>query len=156
MAVSFLTRLNQFARRSRHVVLYGAALAALAFLLKWLQVRYVVADLPFEVYVGLVAVLFTGLGVWVATQLARPRAGAAASADAVSIDEAEIVRLGFTTREYDVLKLLAQGRSNAEIGACLFLSVSTVKTHVSNVLAKLDVRSRAQAVVKAKTLHLVP
>lgn len=54
-----------------------------------------------------------------------------------------------TEREQEVLRLMAQGRSNAEIAAELFLGVETVKTHVRNTLAKLRVRDRVQAVVRA-------
>jgi DNA-binding NarL/FixJ family response regulator len=60
-----------------------------------------------------------------------------------------LTRAGLTTREAEVLRLVAAGRSNAEIGAELYLGVETVKTHVANILAKLEVRDRTQAVVLA-------
>jgi DNA-binding NarL/FixJ family response regulator len=60
-----------------------------------------------------------------------------------------------TERELDVLRQLAAGRSNVEIGQALFLSEATVKTHVTRVLAKLQLRDRVQAVVAAYETGLV-
>jgi LuxR family transcriptional regulator, maltose regulon positive regulatory protein len=60
-----------------------------------------------------------------------------------------------TTREIEVLRLLAQGASNQAIANALIVSMPTVKTHVSRVLAKLGVRSRTQAAARARALHLL-
>ncbi|MPZ95070.1 MAG: response regulator [Propionibacteriales bacterium] len=61
-----------------------------------------------------------------------------------------------TEREEEVLRLVARGMSNAEIAGELFLGVETVKTHVRNVLAKLGVRDRVQAVIAAYESGFIP
>ncbi|HEY2938096.1 MAG TPA: response regulator transcription factor [Gaiellaceae bacterium] len=66
---------------------------------------------------------------------------------------AELAQL--TDRELEVLKLVAQGHSNAQLAATLFLSEATVKTHVTHILAKLNLRDRVQAVVLAYESGLV-
>jgi DNA-binding NarL/FixJ family response regulator len=58
-------------------------------------------------------------------------------------------RWSLTDREAEVLRLVATGASNLEIAETLFITIETVKTHVSNVLAKLGVRDRLQAVIEA-------
>ena len=60
---------------------------------------------------------------------------------------------GLTPREAEVLALVGQGRSNAEIAKELGISLKTVQNHVSQVLAKLQVRDRSQAAFKARGLH---
>jgi NarL family two-component system response regulator LiaR len=61
-----------------------------------------------------------------------------------------------TPRELEVLKCVARGRSNAEIASDLVISEPTVKTHVSNILAKLHLADRTQAAIYALQQQLVP
>src|SRR5699024_824035 len=60
-----------------------------------------------------------------------------------------------TNREKEVLELIAQGKSNQEIADELFITLKTVKTHVSNILSKLEVEDRTQATIYAFKHHLV-
>jgi DNA-binding CsgD family transcriptional regulator len=68
--------------------------------------------------------------------------------------EAIAERLGLTARELDVLRLLADGRTNAQIGAELYMSPKTASVHVSHILAKLDVKTRIEAATAAHRLGL--
>lgn len=63
---------------------------------------------------------------------------------------------GITKREYEVLILLAWGCTNAEIADNLYLSLSPVKTHVSHLFQKLNVKNRTGALHKAKEIQLIP
>lgn len=139
-------------------------MAVLVFALKWLQWKYLITDYSVDIYNGLTALFFTILGVWVARQLTKPKVQTVvvekmvyvSPADSFSLNEHELAKLKLTNREYDVLKRLAQGESNSEIADGLCLSLSTIKTHVSNVLMKMEVKSRAQAIEKAKRLRITP
>jgi NarL family two-component system response regulator LiaR len=137
----------------RTIAIYGASLAALVFLLKWLEYRYFLRDLSMEFYLTLVALLFTGLGVWTGLKLTRKKV-IIASPEFV-LNENELQRLGISKREHEVLQLMAQGLSNQEIADKLFVSLNTIKTHTSNLFLKLEASRRTEAVRKAKELRLI-
>ena len=61
----------------------------------------------------------------------------------------------FTPREREILNLMVRGRTNQEIAKEMFISINTAKAHVSNILNKLDVKDRVQAVVKAIRCNLL-
>ncbi|MEJ7625586.1 MAG: response regulator transcription factor [Ferruginibacter sp.] len=147
----------------KHIILYGVILAILVFTLKWLQWKFLIVDNSIGIYIGLIAVFFTILGVWVATQLVKPKVQTIivekeiliTQPDEFTINETELKKLNLSSREYEVLQLLAKGCSNSDIANNLFLSVSTVKTHVSNLFLKMDVKSRTQTIEKAKRLKII-
>lgn len=148
-----------FLKDFRHIILYGLILAVLVFALKWLQWKFLIVDNAIDIYIGLIAVFFTVLGVWVATQLVKPKVQTVIIEKEVpekfGVNETELKKLNLSSREYEVLQLLAKGYSNADIAENLFLSLSTVKTHVSNLFVKMDVKSRTQATEKAKRLKII-
>lgn len=156
--------LKRIWKPTKSIFLYAALMAALVFVLKWMQWKYLITDHSIDIYVGLIALFFTLLGIWVASQLAKPRIETVivekevyiGSPEEFVLNEAELKKLNLTTREYEVLQQLSKGLSNAEIGEQLFLSLSTVKTHVSNLFFKMDVKNRTQAIEKAKRLKLTP
>ncbi len=147
----------------RHIILYGLILGVLVFVLKWLQWKFLVADNALYIYIGLIAVFFTILGIWIATRLMKPKVQTViiekeiivTQPEVFIVNEAELKNLDLTSREYEILQLLAQGHSNAGIAGKLYLSVSTIKTHVSNLYFKMNVKSRTQAIEKAKRLKII-
>lgn len=123
-------------------------------LLKFVEYRLFVRDLSMEFYVGVVAVLFTSLGVWVGLRLTQKKV-IIRSPD-FKFDQSILDRLGISKREFEVLELIASGLSNQEIADKLFVSVNTIKSHSSNLFQKLDVSRRTQAIQRAKELRLIP
>lgn len=148
----------------RSVLLYGISLAAAMFLLRWLELRFIIFDHAFEIYIGAIALVFTSLGIWLALKLTQPKIERVVVEKEIYVDKSptfifnqnEMNRLGLSKRELEVLQLMAEGLSNNEIAAQLFVSLNTIKTHASNVFIKLDVSRRTQAVEKAKRIQLIP
>ena len=73
----------------------------------------------------------------------------------ISLPQAQILVESLSERELDILRLLSQGATNKEIASRLIITVGTVKNHVTNILAKLGVRDRTQAAIKAKELGII-
>ena len=138
----------------RTIVIYGIAMAALLGLLKYLEYSFIVRDIPFEFYIGTIAVMFTVLGVWVGRRLTRVKY-VAASPD-FELDAVELRRLGISKREYEVLELMASGLSNQEIADGAYLSINSVKTYIRSAYRKIGVQRRTQAVLWATRNGFVP
>lgn len=138
----------------RTILLYGLALAVLVFIMKIIQYRFWVKDLTIEFYVGFIAVMFTVLGVWAGLRLTRKKV--VYVSPEFELDQSELTRLNISKRELEVLQLMAKGHSNQEIADALFVSLNTVKTHLSNLFLKLEASRRTQALQKAKEHRLIP
>jgi DNA-binding CsgD family transcriptional regulator len=133
------------------IALYALALAGGAFLLQWIQYQYIVKVFAPELYIGLIALAFTGLGIWAGNRL-TPKA----VAGPFERNEAALKALGLTERELTMLERLAAGDANKEIARALDISPNTVKTHIANLYQKLEVQRRTQAIQKARELRLIP
>jgi DNA-binding CsgD family transcriptional regulator len=154
--------LSRFLSKNKQVLVYGVSLALLLLLLKWLEWHFLIMQHSFEIYAGAIAVLFTALGIWVATKLISPKVTTVVIEKPVYtnggfvLNESELERLRLSSREMEVLKLMANGLSNQQIAEKLFVSLNTIKTHSSNLFMKLEVERRTQAVEKGKRLGLIP
>jgi DNA-binding CsgD family transcriptional regulator len=158
--------MQKFLSKHKHTIIYGISLAILLFVLKWLELRFIIIDHALEIYIGAIAALFTGLGIWLALKLAKPKIQTVVvekqvfipqmPATEFTLNEAGMSKLGISKRELEVLQLIAEGLSNQEIAARLFVSLNTVKTHSSRIFEKLDVKRRTQAIEKAKRLGIIP
>jgi DNA-binding CsgD family transcriptional regulator len=146
----------------KHVVLYGLVGGVLIAGLKAIEYRWLVVEHSFEIYGGLVAVIFAAVGVWLGRRITGNRHTVEVREVLVPApvafirDEAKLAELGITPRELEVLELIAEGLSNKEIADKVFVSENTVKTHSSRVFDKLGARRRTQAVQLGKELRLIP
>ena len=156
--------MTHFFSRNKNLILYGISLAILLFLLRWLELRFIIFDHSFEIYIGAIAIIFTFLGIWLALKLTKPTIETVIVEKEVYINsnpgfilnEPEFTRLGLSKRELEVLQLMSEGFSNQEIAGRLFLSLNTIKTHAARLFEKMDVKRRTQAIEKAKRLSLIP
>jgi DNA-binding CsgD family transcriptional regulator len=146
----------------RHVLILGLVGGLLIALLKWMEYRFLVVEHSFEIYGGLVAAVFAGLGIWLGLKLTRERERVVvreipvpAAVPAFAPDEKRRDDLGITRRELEILQLVAEGMSNREIAEKLFVSENTVKTHCSRAFDKLGAKRRTQAVQLGKEFGLL-
>ena len=148
-------------RALRDILLYGLCGGVLITLLKLTEYRFLVVEHSVEIYGGLVAALFSGLGIWLGLTLTRKKEQVTVQREApgngpFAADEKRMNELGITPRELEILGLIAAGLSNREIGERLFVSENTVKTHSSRLFDKLGARRRTQAVQLGKEARLIP
>ena len=154
----------------RHVLIFGLVGGLLVATLQYTKYRFVIIEHSVELYSALVAILFATLGIWLGLRMTRSRE---------TIRETVVVRevfvpaqtpplkpfapntahqqtLGITSRELEILTLIARGFSNREIATQLFVSENTVKTHCARAFDKLGAVRRTQAVQRGKELGLLP
>ena len=139
----------------RTIFWYAVSMALLTVGLKQVEYRYFIKDISLEFYISLIAIVFTVLGVWMGLKWTRKKIIATPPTSTLNPNNASLGALGISTREYEVLQLVAQGCSNQEIADRLYISLNTVKTHLSNLFLKLDVKRRTQAIQKAKEMTLI-
>jgi len=121
-------------------------------------------DQQLDIYLGIIAVLFTVLGIWLALKIRKPKIETVivekkivlTTGPGFILNEDEVRRLNLSKRELEVLQLMADGLSNQEIASKLFVSLNTIKTHSAQIFEKMEVKRRTQAVDMAKRLFIIP
>lgn len=135
------------------IIRFGLIIAALLILFQLSKMSLFIPEMSQDLTIGLIGAAFIGLGIYLGLKFRKVEI--VEVGPVIEIDHERIQSLGLTEREMDVLKHIAEGCSNVEIGEKLFVSENTIKTHVSNLFVKLDVKRRTQAVTKAKELRII-
>jgi len=132
------------------IFIFAALIAALLVLFKLSKYSLLTQNSSIEVVISIVAIVFFIIGIVINKRVLHKDKNISAE-----IDHNKIKELGLSKREYEVLCEITSGLSNKEIANKLFVSESTIKTHVSNLLIKLDAKRRTQAIQIAKKLHII-
>lgn len=145
-----------------HALIYGLSGGVLILVLKLIEFRFLVVEHSLEIYAGLLAAFFAGVGIWLGLKLTRRKEVVVVkevpvpASQPFALNEGRVKDLGITKRELEILELIAQGMSNREIAEKLFVSENTVKTHSSRLFDKLSAKRRTQAVQIGKEMGLIP
>jgi DNA-binding CsgD family transcriptional regulator len=146
----------------KQILIYGLLGGLLIAALKLVEYRFLVVEHSIEIYGGLIALLFAGVGIWLGLKLTRKKEVVVfkevmvSAAVPFALNDERLRELGVTPRELEILELIANGMSNREIAEKLFVSENTVKTHSSRLFDKLGAKRRTQAVQLGKELGLIP
>ncbi|RYH73433.1 response regulator transcription factor [Flavobacteriaceae bacterium 144Ye] len=132
------------------IAVFAGLIFALLLLFQVSKYAIISGNVNIEIVIAVIAIVFLIVGIYLNKKSLQKE-----TVDTTEIDHNKIKELDITEREYEVLQHIAQGLSNKEIAETLFLSESTIKTHVSNLLVKLNAKRRTQALQVAKELQIL-
>lgn len=132
------------------ILVFSGLILALVLLFQLSTYSIHSGNLKTEVAVAIIAVVFLIVGIYINKKSLHKQQEVHKDINHQKIKDLEI-----TEREYQVLQAISEGLSNKEIADKLFLSESTIKTHVSNLLVKLNAKRRTQALQIAKTYQII-
>lgn len=133
------------------IFIFGVLILALLTLFQLSKYSFISGDTSIEFILAGIAIIFFIIGIIINKKVLHQ-----SKIIPEEIDHKKIEDIGLSKREYEVLCEIASGLSNKEIAAKLFVSESTIKTHVSKILVKLDAKRRTQAIQIAKELRIIP
>jgi DNA-binding NarL/FixJ family response regulator len=139
------------------IIGFGLLILCLLVLFKIAEVNFTQGNIRLEIVVAVAAIIFFFVGLYFNQRNNQKQETIPPVSNNITDvpDQEQIKKLGLTAREHEVLVKMAAGCSNQEIAVQLFLSENTIKTHVSNILFKLDVKRRTQAIQAARQLKIV-
>ena len=133
------------------VLVFGLLIIALLMLFQFSKYALISNNLKIEIAIALIAIVFFFVGLYIN----KKSLNTSTIIPSTEINHKKIEELDISNREYEVLRKISEGFSNKEIAEKLFLSESTIKTHVSNLLVKLNAKRRTQAVQIAKSFQII-
>ena len=133
------------------VLLFGLLIIVLLSLFQLSKYTIQTGDLSIEIIIAMISIVFFFVGVFINKKMNPTK-----HSNVHEVDSKKIEELHISPREYDVLCEIVKGASNREIAETLFVSESTIKTHVSSILVKLNAKRRTQAIQIAKELNIIP
>lgn len=135
------------------ILRFGFIVIALLILFQLSNASLFIPSISADLVIGIGAIILISLGIYLGGNIKKDKIVEVRVP--TKIDEDQIKALGLSSREMEVLQLIAEGLSNSEIGERLFIAETTIKSHVSNLFVKLDVKRRTQAVTRAKALNVI-
>ena len=150
----------QLFHKYKDIIIYALSLGILLMVMTSLRIKFLILDNQTEVYIGIIATLFTLLGIWLALKLSKPTIKEVIIEREIlksdyEINSQKIEALGLSARELEILGMMSKGLSNQEIAETLYISLSTVKSHIANIFSKLDVKRRTQAIETARQWRII-
>jgi DNA-binding CsgD family transcriptional regulator len=150
-------------KQHKEIIMYSISMALLLLLLRFLEYKFLILHNEIGLYIGIIALFFTVLGIWASNKLTSPKIKTVIVEKEIfvqkrldfSVNEEELNKRKISKRELEVLELMSQGLSNQEIASNLFVSLNTIKTHSSNLFQKLEVKRRTQAIEIAKKIGII-
>lgn len=132
------------------VLVFGSIIISLMILFQLSKYSVVSGEVTLEFILVIIALCSFFIGIYF-----YKKVGPQKQKESKEVDLKKIKSFEISDREYEVLQLISEGFSNKEIAMALFLTESTIKTHVSNLLLKLNAKRRTQAVQIAKNQNIL-
>ena len=134
----------------RPLIISIIVLSSVVIGFKLMEYYFLNGSIHFGIYIGIIVSVALGFGLWVGKEFFSKQQPTAETPS--TFNQKSLQDFGLSSREAEILVLIEKGMTNQEIADQLFVSLSTIKTHTSNIYAKLSVKNRTQAIVKARSI----